>query len=523
MTEPTAHVGQPQGLTTRGRWAKITPRPTVFTSTSATSVGDVLHDHESHAVDAGTLRIMLTGAPPWSGVAGVRSWAGGQLPYGWSVAPEGHYFHGAHPVLRYVLDAEHDGPSWEAELIERRRARIELTRAAAWFGEGDYGPELAREAWHDLGRRIERKFSGGVLMSTPASTGRDLLLRSLGDHEYPVLDDELQQLIRSTSGQGRIELFAGDGQLGQLCEYDGRMMYAGCVNELPTGEARWESCHGLGLDDAWLGHTRARYRVDFTVPRSWAHVGLLGVMDDESRAGWSWPSAPGSTGSTWCDGVELALAIEHGWDVKIRERVYWPERGRPLDAWARRLVELVPTDGPPELRPLVRAGVRAIVLHGIGALHGRGYRVSRSSSSPIDVPRGVDAVYFDDAAGVYSWSEDRGQRWPELAHPEWTAAVWARARARLLSCPTGAGRDRAGMLHVAPSSLVACRTDAVYMTADPGWSDDGRVGRLSRRYCKRTLAPWPTSHAELLAVRSTLADEPIDLSSLDADSPMVGA
>jgi hypothetical protein len=79
------------------------------------------------------------------------------------------------------------------------------------------------------------------------------------------------------------------------------------------------------------------------------------------------------------------------------------------------------------------------------------------------------------------------------------------------------------MLHVDPSTIVACRTDAVYMTADPGWGDDGRVGRLSRRYSSRTLAPWPQSHRELLAVRSTLTDESIDLSSLDAESPMVGA
>ena len=516
MTETTEHTGQAQELVTRGRWARLSPRPTVFVE-GAERLGDIVHDHERHAYDAGHLRVLMTGPPPWAGIGGARAWAGGVLPAGWVAEPGGHYMHGAHPVLRLVH--------------EPTGSRIEVCRAAQWFGDGDYSPELAREAWHDLGRRIAGKFSGGVLLSTPASTGRDLLLRSLGDHEYPVADDELQQLIRSTSGQGRIELFpqhaygrrAGHG-LGRLVEYDGRMMYAGCVNELPTGEARWEWCRGADIGDDFLGHTRARYRVDFTVPRTWAHVGLLGVMDD-GPAGWTWPATPGATGSTWCDGVELAIAIEQGWDVRIRERVYWPERGRPLDTWARKLVECVPTSGPRELRPLVRAGVRGIVLHGIGALHGRGYRVSRTSSSPIDVPRGVDAVYYDDAAGLYSWSEDRGQRWPELAHPEWTAAVWARARARLLDCPTGTGRRRAGMLHVDPSTIVACRTDAVYLTADPGWPDDGRVGRLTRRRSGLTLAPWPASHRELLAVRSTIgaADESDGLSSTGDDDPMVGA
>jgi hypothetical protein len=472
-------------ITTRGRWAQVNARPTMFRSCSG-SLGDLIHDIEG----AGWARVQLVGPAPWHGLAGVRSWAAGELPEGWHADGAGHYFHGAQPVLRY----RHE-PSGE---------RLEVSRAASWFGDGAYSPELAHEAWSELGRRIGDTFGGAVLMSTPATTGRDLILRSLGDHEYPVLPSELQQLIRSTSGQGRIELFRREpgARLTGLVEYDGRMMYAGCLAELPGGEVR----HDHGGD--FLGYTRARYRVDFTVPRSWCHVGLIGVTDEDG--GWSWPNEPGDTGHAWVDGAELATALDYGWPVTIRERLYWPDRARPLDVWGNRMQRVLEAPSSPELAPLLRAGVRSIVLHGIGALHGRGYKVSRSSPDGADIPSSAGPVVLDRATGLYAWSEDRGQAWPSMAHPEWTAAIWGRARARLLSCPTGDRHHRAGMLHVNPRKLIACRTDAVYLTTDPEWSDDGRVGRLSRRLVAPCSAPWPSSQRELLTLRDSLRNSSTD-------------
>src|SRR5690606_21657835 len=94
------------------------------------------------------------------------------------------------------------------------------------------------------------------------------------------------------------------------------------------------------------------------------------------------------------------------------------------------------------------------------------------------------------------WTELTEPAWPEMAHPEWSAQVYGRARARLLSAPGGAGA-----LGVERSELVAFRTDAIYMTTDPHWNDDGRPGRY--RHVRTIPGPIkrPTTQRELLAVR----------------------
>lgn len=492
-------------LQTRGRWVDYVQRPTIFT-TCAGSVGDLIHDHEGAAADAGRLRIALVGPAPWVGIAGARAWAeDADMPITWEIAEAGHYLHGAHPVFRY---RSHYGDE------------IEVIRAASWFGEGSYSAELAREAWVELGRRIGERFRGAVMLSTPATVGRDTLLRSLNSRTYPVLPDDLQELIRSTSGQGRIEVFpawrGSADTITDLVEYDGRLMYAGCVAELPSGDHVYD--HGRDF----LGYTRARYDVSFTVPQNWFGPGLLGLIREGA---WVWPKDPGDSGRTWVDGAELQIALAQGWPVVIHRRLYWPHRGRPLDAWSSHLVACLADLPTGDLGKMLRAGVRSIVLHGIGALHGRGYRVSHSSEYASDVPSDAVDPDYDPDSMRYTWATVEQQRWPEMSHPEWTSATWARARARLLTCPTGMRERPAGMLHVDPRRLVACRTDAVYMTSDPGWYDDGAPGRLTFRRGGMLPAgtPWPTSHRELLDLRGVLEDGPFDLSSDDADVTMEGA
>lgn len=432
-------------------------------------------------------RVYLVGPRPGDGTAaGLRRWAAGAVPPGW--VPHGAlYAEGVTPAMRYQRTG--DGPP------------VELVAASAWYPDAT-DPATTAAAHELLRELVGGAFDGGELLTTPASTGRLLLMRSLGGRSFPVLDTDTQELIRSTSGQGRIELLApAAAELPELVAYDGRLMYAGCVRELGHGVPT----HDDG--DEYAGMVRGRYRVRFTVPRDWCHVGLLGVHDGD---GWRWPSTPGEEHETWADGAEVGLAIAHGWTVRIRERLLFPEhRGRPLDGWASRLVAIREqllaraavgaVEG--ETARLAAAGVRSILLHGIGALHGTPHRVTRASTNPGDVPAEAGDSWRIEG-DTHVWSEAEAASWPAMCHPEWSAAVWARARVRLLHAPAGRGQAPAGALHVARSQLVAFRTDAVYLASDPRWHDDGAVGRLRRVSSTPGPMPWPRSHGDLLKARA---------------------
>jgi hypothetical protein len=61
-------------------------------------------------------------------------------------------------------------------------------------------------------------------------------------------------------------------------------------------------------------------------------------------------------------------------------------------------------------------------------------------------------------------------------------------------------RHRSGVLHVDPSTVVAMRTDAVYLTHNPGWNDDGRPGRLRVSFERAGPMPAPRTVGELLSL-----------------------
>lgn len=443
-------------------------------------------------------RLYLVGDVPGVGVDGLRSWAMPErLPDGWEHGR--HYLEMPNPVLRYVQGGR----------------EVEVLRVASWLGEADYTVKEAAQAMRLVRAELEARFDEGRMLSTPATTGRYLIGRTVPfSSGWPVLTDELQDLIRSTSGQGRIELLPRSGELPGLYEYDGRLMYAALCWGLSGGAPVRDTA------DEYAGYTRGRYRVRFTVPGDWdercdpkcgmpghAGIGLLGVTDDDD--GWRFPSSPGETGETWCDGAELHVALAHGWKVEIRERLLWPDtptRG-PLDTWAERLVaarqaaeEAAET---PAVAALARNAVRAVILHGIGALHGRPHKVSRAV--PIDHGDAVPLDVLDTVrpeGDWLLWTEGSDQAWPEMSHPEWSAAIWARARARLLSGPTGIAAMRSGALHVWPQHVVAFRTDALYLDRDPCWPDDGKPGRYRLKRAVTDPVAAPQDWHELLTTRA---------------------
>ena len=441
-------------------------------------------------------RVILTRRPAES-AGEFQTWALGDVPEGWEHG--GHYLPASEPE-RAVLRLERWG------VLDGRAVQVEVHQAGAWFGKDTLtaSARTIRAALGALGAEIEAEFPGARLLSTPATTGRDLWHRSIPDEHWQAIPRDLQALIRDTSGQGRIQFFQyPEPELPGLCELDGRMMYAGLTWGLGAGSP----IHDEGSE--FLGHRRGRYRVTFRVPEGWTQLGLLGVKDGGR---WEYPSRPGEVAETWADGAELQLAEAHGWEFHVRERLIFPEyRGAgPLDSWTKRLLKVRDRLGAqaavgalePEAGQLAQDGVRSIILHGLGAFVGRDPLVT--CSVPIDQAEKVpaEAQGLRAEAGRLVWSEPRPVREPGAVHPEWSAAVWARCRVRMLSGPTGTKGVRSGALHLPEGvELLGILTDALYLTQDPGWPDDGKVGRLRVKATRPGPLPTPATALGLIELK----------------------
>lgn len=357
-----------------------------------------------------------------------------------------------------------------------------VTDAAQWFGPGAV-PELANEAWAWVEAAIGRawKDPSVVLLSTPGTTGRDLWLRTHAADGCPVMPGPLQDLVRGTSAQGRIETYPGPSPLAGFYEYDMRVAYAAVLRGMPMGTPE----HRNPSQDEIVEGVRCRVEVRFRPPTGWGHVGLLAVRADDGSL--SWPTTDEWYGPTWADGCEVALAIREGWAVEVVNGLVWPRQGDPLRTWADRLLAVLKdaemverlgaygrrVPGPNPLYPHIRAMVRAIILHTVGAFHGSPQRVTKRAGDLDGAPIGADMLRVHDDGSV-SWRETRAAAWPEACHPEWSSHIWARNRVRLLRNPAGGG-----MLTVPAAHLVAVRTDAVYTSEPTGWEtgDDGKPGR----------------------------------------------
>ena len=87
-----------------------------------------------------------------------------------------------------------------------------------------------------------------------------------------------------------------------------------------------------------------------------------------------------------------------------------------------------------------------------------------------------------------------------MSHPEWSAQVWGRARARVLWAPTAVAHTYAGALTIPAAQLVSIYGDAVMTTREPEWAaprfDDGKPGRLRVKGHLPDLdaaGGWPTT------------------------------
>lgn len=414
---------------------------------------------------AGVRRVLLTGKRP------PERWLEDQAE-GWRPDPRGHYFDATDPTGRFIGPTDQD--------------RVELRRTAAWLGEGAYTPRQAREAFALLVsalRAVARDRVG--LMASPAATGQSLWAASLPEQwDGAQLPEELMILTRKSSPQHRMEVLghcykgcdahldAPRGKLPELHYLDGRLMYLACTRgrlAAPGRKLTAEQAEDLLTTNPYA---RARLYGAFKVPDGWDGPGLL-MEPHPDGSHWHAPNRPGYLGYTWADSLEWWEARRQGWHVGMEGGGYQFHGPPVLETWTARVLRMRETvqaaDADDTTKDLAAAAVRMMALTTIGAFHGTGRDRTVVADGPSAIPDGVkDWQVRPDGTVVYRVPQTLTGNAAAFAHPELSSQVWALARHRVLQAMTSLPRE----------AVVGVWGDAVYLDRDPGWEDDGKVGRL---------------------------------------------
>ncbi|MGW2020507.1 hypothetical protein [Streptomyces sp. NPDC001927] len=477
-----------------------------------------------HAVPEGTERIFITAGDPWHHQAdqhpflkdAVAAWLNAPTP-GWRTDTgrgkdrmAGHFVHPRNPVGRYQSD--------------NGQYHVEIRSVGEWFDPEGAEPAVVRDAFVLLWKALRAHWGDAVLMGSPSQTGRDLWTRTIptrGQHAegYPVLSEELRGLLHATAGQGRTELItppAVPDKLPALVEYDRTFAYAKHTWKSPVGTPKRITAATFA---AWTEKEQIKalygcghWHVRVTVPDTWNHVGILPAPAPGDRA-WHYPATPGTTFTTWAGGPEIYTALTNPhtpWRIEILDGLLFDD-GKPLDDWSKKLKEAWSTlaaqaelHGDPTQRTaahLASRAVRSLLLYGIGAFAQRPRMVTGTTPRNLerDVPADAEIIGFTDEQ--ITWQRPTGFASDPNAHPEWAASIWSGARAALLSQRMREDKTYVGALHTPPGSVVAFRTDAVYLTAPQNWPYHGQPGEY---LCKGHIPgpiPAPTTEDELLALR----------------------
>ncbi|MFI6567033.1 hypothetical protein [Streptomyces sp. NPDC050534] len=477
-----------------------------------------------HTVPEGAERIYITAGAPWHQGAdrypylrdAVAAWLNAPAP-GWRTDTgrgrdrmAGHFVHARHPVGRYQRE---DGSQ-----------HVEIRSVGEWFDLDGDTPHTVRDAFVLLWQALRRHWNDAVVMGSPSQTGRDLWTRTIparGQHAdgFPVLSEELRGLLHATAGQGRNELIVPPRvpeQLPQLVEYDRTFAYAKHTWKSPVGTPRRITAAAFA---AWSEKEQARalygcghWQVKVTVPDTWNHIGLLPAPAPGDRA-WHYPAKPGTTFTTWAGGPEIHTALTNPltpWKVEVLDGILWDD-GKPLDDWAKKLKESWTNlsaqahfQGDAQqarAAHLASRAVRSILLYGIGSFAQRPRMVTGTTprTAERDVPPDAEIINFDDE--LITWQRPTGFARDPNAHPEWAAAIWSGARAALLTQRHRDDDTYAGALHTPPGSVVAFRTDALYLTQPQNWPHHHQPGDYLLRGHLTGPLTAPTTDDELLTLR----------------------
>ncbi|MEU1259596.1 hypothetical protein ABZ445_40575 [Streptomyces chartreusis] len=477
-----------------------------------------------HAVPEGVERIYITAGDPWHRDTSrypylrdaVAAWLNAPTP-GWRTDTgrgrdrmAGHFVHARNPVGRYQR--------------ENGEQHVEIRSVGEWFDVDGDDPATVRDAFVLLWQALRRHFSDAVLMGSPSQTGRDLWTRTIPTRGqfadgFPVLSEELRGLLHATAGQGRNELITPPRvpeQLPQLVEYDRTFAYAKHTWKSPVGTPRRITAHTFS---AWSEKEQMRalygcghWQVRVTVPDNWNHIGLLPAPAPGDRA-WHYPAGPGTTFTTWAGGPEIHAALTNPiqpWKIEILDGILWDD-GKPLDDWAKKLKETWTNlsaqahfQGDAQqarAAHLASRAVRSVLLYGIGAFAQRPRMVTGTTPRTLerDVPPDAEIVGFDDE--LITWQKPTGFARDPNAHPEWAAAIWSGARAALLTQRHRDDNAYAGALHTPPGTVVAFRTDALYLTQPHDWPHHHQPGDYLLRGHLTGPVTAPTTEEELLTLR----------------------
>lgn len=477
-----------------------------------------------HVLPDGVERIYVTAGAPWHRQANqhpflkdaVAAWLNAPTP-GWRTDTgrgkdrmAGHFVHPRNPVGRYQR--------------EHGDQHVEIRSAGEWFDVDGAEPAVIRDAFVLLWKALRRHWPDAVLMGSPSQTGRDLWTRTIptkGQYAdgYPVLSEELRGLFHATAGQGRTELVTPPRvpqQLSALVEYDRTFAYAKHTWKAGVGTPRRVTAATFA---SWSQKEQTKalfacghWHVRVTVPDTWNHVGILPAPAPGDRA-WHYPATPGTNFTTWAGGPEIHTALSNPagpWRIEILDGILFDD-GKPLDDWSKKLKDAWASltaqaglNGDPTQRTaahLASRAVRAILLYGIGAFAQRPRTVTGTTprTHERDVPPDAEIIGFDDQ--TITWQRPTGFTRDPNAHPEWAAHIWSSARAALLSQRHRDDDTYAGALHASPGSVVAFRTDAVYLTQPQSWPYHGQPGDyLNKGHLPGPIAA-PTTEDELLALR----------------------
>jgi hypothetical protein len=426
----------------------------------------------------------------------------------------------------------------EARFVVRLRhretgRRVILYRAANWFG-ADVSPHAAREQLALLTELLAGEFPGARVFPTPGRTFCDLFEKIRGNapnpRHYTVAPEEIRALIHATSTQGRVQrdLLVPPGaelpdELPGLYIYDSRFDYAAYAYHMPVLPVGGEPIRDERPD--FEPDRPGRYRVRFRVPEGWEHLGLVPVKRagrnaDSGALEWEYPDRAGSGPyETWLDTVEVAMLARHGWPFDILERVLFWHPGRdgappePLTALANKLkklrerVELAGERGELDgaAAGWLKGALRDTYLQGIGTFHRvhweEEFFITRDDLRAGVVPREWrHTITMQGGIGTYRKRVPLSGAALKYCHPEISAAVYARSRARALYSE-GYGQGPTGALSRPRTDLYSIYADELQFVRDPGFTDSGRVGALRLKGLLPGPVARPKSAAEYAEMR----------------------
>lgn len=388
------------------------------------------------------------------------------------------------PVYRSLMDGE--GRTVSVKLV-----------GESWF-PGCESAMAAHDAWVALKSEWERSAKLS-LYSTPATTGMALLWQTLpfGDGAQS-LSDDLARHIRRISPQHRKQRWDGmsahNTDYSKLHCYDGRFMYAAqCLKDrFPVGAPRKVG----GFREYQPGF----YDVVIQIPKDWNHIGLIPMPDYEraekfSTLGWLYPNEPGATFRAWVAEPELTFALKNGWHLLNVCDGWAFDKGRPLDIWAKRLIQMRDSlrdvvnsyGATPDTRSAYRfaaAAIREILTNTIGRLHKntveREAIVSHAEWRELIQKWGYANVVTKETP------DERADGLRLVEHPEpnpsdfmiflphVSATLYSLARVEVLKYA----------LEIDRGELIEIDGDAVYTSAPQCWieeADEGKIGQLRRK------------------------------------------